>query len=83
MGSKLKFIFNVLACTFAMTIFVSLVMVLSSIAMILLQKLGGWIGIGDIIFTFIAAFYIVKKVWNVLAWGVDKLAPDHETEDTE
>lgn len=40
-------------------------------------------GIGDIIFTFIATFYIVKKVWNVLAWGVDKLAPDHESEDTE
>lgn len=72
--SALKFIGNELLCIFALMVFIGLVTVLGTVAIILLSMLGCWIGIGKDIFIYFAAFCIFWKVWDVLAWVVDRIA---------
>mgnify|MGYP001125220878 CR=1 len=72
--SVLKFIGNELLYIFALMVFIGLVTVLGTVAIILLLMLGCWIGIGKDIFIYFAAFCIFWKVWDVLAWVVDRIA---------
>ena len=71
--SVLKFIGNELLLIFALMVFIGLVTVLGTVAIILLSMLGFWIGIDKDIFIYFA-FYIFWKVWDALAWAVDKIA---------
>ena len=72
--SALKFIGNELLSIFALMVFIGLVTVLGTAAIILLSMLGLWIGIGKDIFIYFAAFCIFWKAWNVLTWVVDRIA---------
>ena len=72
--SALKFIGNELLLIFALTVFIGLVTVLGTVAIILLSMLGLWIGIDKDIFIYVAAFYIFGKAWDVLTWVVDRIA---------
>lgn len=69
----LKFIGNELALFFAIAVFIGLVTVLSSIAIILLMWVGCWIGIAEKIFIYVAMFFIFTKIWDALAWVVGKI----------
>ncbi len=73
-NSVLKFIRNELLLIFALMVFIGLVAVLGTVAIILLSMLGCWIGIGKDIFIYLAACYIFWKVWDALAWIVGKIA---------
>ncbi len=72
--SALKFIGNGLLFFFATVVFISLVTVLGTVAIILLSMLGLWIGIGKDIFIYLATFCIFGKAWDVLTWVVDRIA---------
>ena len=72
--SALKFIGNELLPIFALMVFIGLVTVLGTAAIILLSMLGLWIGIGKDIFIYFAAFCIFWKVWDVLTLVVDRIA---------
>lgn len=72
--SVLKFIGNELLLIVALMVFIGLVTVLGTVAIILLSMLGLWIGIDKDIFIYLAAFYIFCKAWDVLAWVVDRIA---------
>lgn len=72
--NALKFIGNELLLIFALMVFIGLVTVLGTVAIILLSMLGCWIGIDEDIFIYFAAFYIFWKVWDALAWAVGKIA---------
>ena len=71
--SALKFIGNELLLIFALMVFIGLVTVLGTVAIILLSMLGCWIGIDKDIFIYFAAFCIFWKVWDALAWVVGKI----------
>ena len=72
--SVLKFIGNELLFIFTLMVFISLVAVLGTVAIILLSMLGRWIGIGKDIFIYFATFCINWKAWDVLTWVVDRIA---------
>lgn len=72
--SALKFIGDELLFIFALMVFIGLVAVLGTVAIILLSMLGLWIGIGKDIFIYLAAFCIFWKALDVLTWVVDKIA---------
>lgn len=71
--NALKFIGNELLLIFALMVFIGLVTVLGTVAIILLSMFGFWIGIGKDIFIYFAAFCIFWKVWDALAWVVGKI----------
>ena len=71
--SALKFISNELLFIFSLMLFIGLVTVLGTVAIILLSMLGCWIGIGKDIFIYLAGFCIFWKAWNALAWIVGKI----------
>ena len=71
--SVLKFIKNELLLIFALMVFIGLVTVLGMVVIILFSMLGLWIGIGKDIFIYFSAFCIFWKVWDVLAWVVDRI----------
>lgn len=72
--SALEFIGNILLLFVTLMVFISLVTVLGTVAIILLSMLGLWIGIGEDIFIYFAAFSIFWKAWDVLTWVVDRIA---------
>lgn len=72
--SALKFIGNELLLIFALMVFIGLVTVLGTIALILLSMLGCRIGIGKDILIYLATSFIFLKAWDVLAWVVAKMA---------
>ena len=72
--SVLKFISDGLFSIFAITTFVSLVVVLGAVAITLLAMLGHLIGIDMNIFIYLAMFFIFWKAWDVMAWVIDKIA---------
>lgn len=72
--SVLKFISDGLFSIFAITTFVSLVVVSGAVAITLLAMLGHLIGIDMDIFIHLAMFFIFWKAWDALAWIVGKIA---------
>lgn len=72
--NTLKSVGNGLLLIFALAVFIVLFMALGGVATILLAMLGHWIGIGEDIFIYFAAFYIFWKEWDVLTWVIDKIA---------
>lgn len=72
--SALKFIGNESLLIFALMVFIGLVTALGTVVLMLLSLLGLWIGLGEDIFIYLAAFYIFYKAWDVLDWVVVKIA---------
>lgn len=73
MGRILKFIDNGLLFIFAIMVFIALVASLSAAALILLCVLGHFIGIGEDIFIYLAAFFIFGGIWDALLLVVRKI----------
>jgi len=72
--NALKFIGDELSLIFALMVFIGLVTALGTVVLILLSLLGLWIGLGEDIFIYLAAFCIFYKAWDVLGWVVVKIA---------
>lgn len=76
--SVLKFIDKELLFIFAMMVFIALIAALSAAALILLLMLGNFIGIGEDIFIYLAAFFIFSGIWDALLLVVRKINDRNE-----
>lgn len=60
------------------TVFVCLVSALGVGAVVLIGLVGEWIGIGYKVFIYVVWFIAYCKIWEALAWIVDKIIEREE-----
>lgn len=74
----LKYVGDVLLFVVLTTIFLAIVSAFTLGAILLLDNIGKWIGIGEDIFIYVVWFVIFWKAWDFLSWIVGKIADREE-----
>ena len=74
----LKYVGDALLFVVLTTIVLVIVSAFTLGAILLLDNIGKWIGIGQNIFIYVVWFVIFWKVWDLLAWIVGKIADREE-----
>ena len=74
MEKILKLIGDGLSLMLMLTVFVVIVSSVSIGAILLIAKIGNWIGIGWDIFILVVYIIAFCKAWDIIAWVIDKIA---------